>query len=169
MKPEKTHLDNTGELANRHVSSIARIPGRAAAVGPVLKGGLSPDHCPGHSADRPWGSPQPPASALTVSKCQAWEVSDAGRSGHRPHKQPQSPGASVWSTSSRCLSPRDSSPRCFRFRVSSNPPRPSHCRHVIPHHFINYLHGHRYTEHGTSASLVAQMVKNPPAMQETWV
>ena len=110
MKPEKTHLDNTGELANRHVSSIARVPGRATAVGPVLKGGLSPDHCPGHSADRPWGSPQPPASALTVSKCQAWEMSNAGCSGHRPHKRPHSPGDSVWSTSSRCLSPRDYPP-----------------------------------------------------------
>ena len=147
MKPEKTHLDNTGELANRHVSSIARVPGRAAAVGPVLKGGLSPDHCPGHSADRPWGSPQPPASALTVSKCQAWEMSNAGCSGHRPHKRPHSPGDSVWSTSSRCLSPRDyppPPPAASDSRVSSNPPRPSHCRHVIPRHFINYLHGHRY-------------------------
>lgn len=81
MIPENTHLNKTGKLANRHISSIARIPGRAVALVPVLKGGLSTDQRSGHSADHHWGNPQPQASALTVSKFQALEMSDAGVQG----------------------------------------------------------------------------------------
>ena len=62
-----------------------------------------------------------------------------------------------------------SPPAASDSHVPSNPPSPSHCRHLIPCHFINHLHGHRYTEHHTSASLVVLMVKNPPAVQETWL
>ena len=51
MIPENTHLDKTGKLANRHISSIARIPGRAVALVPVLNGGLSTAQRSGHSAD----------------------------------------------------------------------------------------------------------------------
>ena len=110
MIPENTHLDKTGQLANRRISSIVRTPARAAALVSVLQGGLSTDQCSGHSAGRHRGNPRPQASASTVSKCQALEMSDAGCSGHRPNKQLQSPGTSIWSTSSiaACLSPKDS-------------------------------------------------------------
>lgn len=110
MIPENTHLDKTGKLANRRISSIVRTPARAAALVSVLQGGLSTDQCSGHSAGRHRGNPRPQASASTVSKCQALEMSDAGCSGHRPNKQLQSPGTSIWSTSSiaACLSPKDS-------------------------------------------------------------
>ena len=72
----------------------------------------------------------------------------------------------------RCLlAPKGltSPPAASDSHVSSNPPSPSHCRHLIPCCCINHLHGHRYTKHRTSASLVALMVKNLPAVQATWV
>ena len=72
----------------------------------------------------------------------------------------------------RCLlAPKGltSPPAASDSHVSSNPPSPLHCRHLIPCRCINHLHGHRYTKHRTSASLVALMVKNLPAVQATWV
>ena len=35
--------------------------------------------------------------------------------------------------------------------------------------FYTYIHTHTHTHTHKGASLVAQMVNNPPAMQEAWV